>query len=227
MEEAKIIEVEEKAETSEPEKKELALAVEREPVAIAPAAATMWNDINNMKLAMQSAKLLASASAIPDAYKNSIGNCLIAIDLSTRMGISPVSIMQYSQVVKGNFTWKGQACKALIDGNGKFANSKYVMFGEPGTDEWGCRVEAINKYTGETVVGPEVTMKMAKAEGWYDKSGSKWQTMPGLMLKYRAAAFFARTECPESLMGFYTSEEMNDIKGYPAAASEPTVISIN
>jgi hypothetical protein len=88
------------------------------------------------------------------------------------------------------------------------------MFGKPGTDSWGCRLEATNKTTGEIVIGPEVTIKMAKDEGWYDKNGSKWKTMPDLMLRYRAAAFFARTECPESLMGFYTSEEMNDIKGY-------------
>jgi len=33
------------------------------------------------------------------------------------------------------------------------------------------------------------------------------------MLKYRAAAFFARTECPEVLMGFQTSEEILDVHG--------------
>ena len=51
---------------------------------------------------------------------------------------------------------------------------------------------------------------MAKDEGWYGKSGSKWQTMPELMLQYRAAAFFARTNCPEITMGMYTSEEYSD-----------------
>ena len=51
---------------------------------------------------------------------------------------------------------------------------------------------------GEVIEGAEVTIGMAKAEGWYskkDKYGketSKWQTMPELMLAYRAAAFFAR-----------------------------------
>jgi hypothetical protein len=214
MGDMKVIDAEYAGEEMVAEKKEeLAVAV-REEIASPPAAANMWNDLNLMKMNMQAAKVLATASAVPDAYKNRPGDCLIAIDLSNRMGISPISIMQYSQVVKGNFTWKGQACKALIDGNNKFANSKYVMFGEPGTDEWGCRVEAISRYSGETIVGPDVTMKMAKDEGWYDKPGSKWKTMPALMLKYRAAAFFARTECPDSLMGFYTSEEMNDIKGY-------------
>lgn len=177
-------------------------------------APTMWNDPNLMRTAMQTAKILSGSTVVPETYRGKPGDCMIAIDMSNRMGISPISVMQFSQVVKGNFTWKGQACKALVDGNGKFTGSRYEMFGAPGTDAWGCRLVAKNKFTGEEVYGPEVTMKMAKDEGWYDKNGSKWKTMPELMLRYRAAAFFARTECPESLMGFYTSEEMNDIKGY-------------
>ena len=52
---------------------------------------------------------------------------------------------------------------------------------------------------------------MAKKEGWYSKSGSKWQTMPELMLAYRASAFFARVHVPEALMGISTAEENEDI----------------
>ena len=206
-------------------KEEVALSVAEEAsVSTAPAfintAPTMWNDLALMRMAMQTAKILAGSTAVPDTYKGKPGDCMIAIDLSNRMGISPISVMQFSQVVKGNFTWKGQACKALVDGNGKFTGSHYVMFGKPGTDSWGCKLVATNKFTGDVVEGPEVTIKMAKDEGWYDKNGSKWKTMPDLMLRYRAAAFFARTECPESLMGFYTSEEMNDIKGYDKVIAE-------
>lgn len=208
---------------------ETAVAVKEEaaPAAFATSAPTMWNDLALLKANLQTAKILASAAAVPDTYKGKPGDCLIAIDLANRMGISPISVMQFSQVVKGNFTWKGQACKALVDANIKFANSYYVMFGEPGTDSWGCRLDAIDRRTGEVIHGPEVTMKMAKDEGWYDKAGSKWKTMPQLMLKYRAAAFFARTECPQSLMGFYTSEEMKDIKGYEQEEQPTTVITMD
>jgi hypothetical protein len=52
---------------------------------------------------------------------------------------------------------------------------------------------------------------MAKAEGWLTKTGSKWITMPELMLKYRAAAFFGRLYAPEVLMGMQTTEEIVDI----------------
>lgn len=185
---------------------------------IAPAAntgaKTMWNDAELMKSSYQVASILAKTSAMPDRYKNKPGDCLILVDLSNRMGVSPIAVAQWSQVIKGNFTWAGQACKALVDGCGKYKESRYEMFGKPGTDERGCMLTAIKRSSGEVITGPEVTIKMAKDEGWYDKPGSKWQTMPELMLKYRAAAFFARTECPEALMGFYSSEEMQDIKGY-------------
>ena len=59
-------------------------------------------------------------------------------------------------------------------------------------------------------------MDMAKAEGWLGKNGSKWKTMPQLMLRYRAASFFSSLNCPELTMGLYTREEMqdNDFKEY-------------
>jgi hypothetical protein len=68
---------------------------------------------------------------------------------------------------------------------------------------------------------------MAKDEGWLTKNGSKWRTMPELMLKYRAAAFFARTECPEALYGFQTSDEVEDVHGPAPDAAPKTVISID
>jgi hypothetical protein len=54
-------------------------------------------------------------------------------------------------------------------------------------------------------------MQMAKAEGWLDKGGSKWKTMPELMLRYRAGTFFGRLYAPDVLMGLYTQDEALDI----------------
>lgn len=63
-------------------------------------------------------------------------------------------------------------------------------------------------------------MEMAKAEGWLDKAGSKWKTMPELMMRYRAAAFFGRLYAPEITMGMHTTEEVIDIQHEePASAA--------
>jgi hypothetical protein len=68
---------------------------------------------------------------------------------------------------------------------------------------------------------------MAKAEGWLDKAGSKWKTMPELMLKYRAAAFFGRLYAPEVLMGMQTSEEVIDITPIQPASVDAINSKIN
>lgn len=58
---------------------------------------------------------------------------------------------------------------------------------------------------------PPVTMEMAVNEGWYGKNGSKWRSMPDLMMQYRTAAFFGRIYAPELLMGLPTDDEVRDV----------------
>ena len=65
---------------------------------------------------------------------------------------------------------------------------------------------------------------MAKDEGWYGKNGSKWKTMPELMLAYRASAFFARVHIPNSLMGCSVEGEAEDIVK-AAAPAVPDIFS--
>lgn len=172
---------------------------------------TMWNDVKLMQNAWKMATVMSKTSIVPSSYKENAGNCLIAIDIANRMGLSPIMVMQNSQIVQNNFTWKGSACKGLIDNCSRFSKTKYVFVGEQGSDDWGCYLEAFDNQTREIVKGAVVTIKMAKDEGWFSKNGSKWKTLPELMLQYRSATFFARAYCPQALMGFYTTDEMVDI----------------
>lgn len=175
-----------------------------------PTAVTMWSDVELFKTTQRMAQLLLASNIIPQNYRDKLPDCVIAIDMANRLGVSPLVIMQNSQIVQGNFSWKGTACKAMIDGCGKYKKSRYVEVGERNADSWGYYLEAEEK-DGTVVKGVTVDIAMAKAEGWYNKTGSKWKTMPELMLKYRAAAFFFRTECASLAMGFLTAEEQEDI----------------
>jgi hypothetical protein len=76
--------------------------------------------------------------------------------------------------------------------------------------ERSCMAWTVDKRTGEKVEGPVVSVEMARAEGWYDKAGSKWRTMPDVMLRYRAASFFSRAYCPDLTGGFHSVEEARD-----------------
>lgn len=157
-------------------------------------------------------KMFSESDLVPDTYKKKPMNCVIAVDLANRMGVSPLMVMQNLYIVRGKPEWSGSACMSLIQGCGLYKEVKPVYTGEKNTDSWGCHIEAKNAKTGEAVKGSEVTIKMAKAEGWYDKSGSKWKSMPELMLSYRAAAFFARVYCPNAMMGFSVEGEAEDIQ---------------
>lgn len=194
----------------EQNKEQTSLAV-KEPTQN-PNAVTMWNDakLYNQSLAM--AQTLSKSEIIPQSYKGKPADCLIAIDIANRLGLSPAIVMQNSQIVRGNFTWRGSACKAMIDGCGRYQKTRYVYVGEEGKDSYGCYLEAIDN-DGDIIKGVPVTIAMAKKEGWYNKDGSKWQSMCDLMLKYRAAAFFMRTECASIAMGFLTKEEVEDVYG--------------
>ena len=165
--------------------------------------------IEGMSRAYKLAQVMCQAGNIPDNYKNKPADCMIAIDMAERMNVSPMFIFQNMYVVKGKPSWSGQACKALIDNCGKYRDVKHVYFGEKGTDSRGCCIEAIRISDGEVIRGVEVTIAMAKAEGW--TSNKKWQNMPELMLAYRASAFFARVHCPEALMGCMAEGEADDI----------------
>jgi hypothetical protein len=70
--------------------------------------------------------------------------------------------------------------------------------------------EATDAASGETIVGMTITMDIARAEGWLTKNGSKWKTMPELMLRKRAQAFFIREYYPQVMFGLQSAEEIED-----------------
>lgn len=175
-----------------------------------PQLENLMINTKQIKLIDNIAGLYAQSSMVPDSYKGNRANCFVACELAARMNVSPVLVMQNLYIVQGKPSWAGQACKALIDGCGRFTESEYVFVGEQGAPDWGCFMQALNRKTGKLIKGTTVTWQMAVDEGWVNKKGSKWQTMPEQMMKYRAAAFFARTECPEVLMGYMTADEVVD-----------------
>ena len=104
-----------------------------------------------------------------------------------------------------------EACTALIEGSGKFKNLRTRIQAKKVLIHGGCYVEAVRIENGEAVRGVEVTIAMAKAEDWVNKTGSKWKTMPELMLAYRASAF-SQEHIPNALMGVSVEGEVEDIQ---------------
>ena len=172
------------------------------------APITVWTDKKQFDQLLRAANMLSQTSIIPATYQGKPQDCFVALEMATRMGVSPLVVMQNMYVVKGKPAWAGQACTMFINSCGKFTQVKHVYTGEKGTDSRGCYVAATRISDGIQVNGVEVTIAMAKAEGW--TANTKWRTMPELMLAYRASAFFARVHCPEALMGVQLADEIYD-----------------
>ena len=158
------------------------------------------------------AKALASSTLVPDAYRGeaNLGNCIIALELSQRIGASVMAVMQSMVPIHGKPTWSASFLIATVNSCGRFSPMRFRWVGKEGTDEWGCRAYAVERDSNLELVGALVNINMAKVEGWYGKTGSKWKTMPEQMLQYRAGAFWCRTYAPEIALGMHTSEEVQD-----------------
>lgn len=159
-------------------------------------------------------KMFASSTLVPAQFRGmqNIGNACIALEMALRMQASPMMVLQNMYMVQGKPGWSTQFLIACFNQTGRFSALRYEFEGQPNTDGWGCRASATDLSTGEKITGTLVTMAIAKKEGWYGKSGSKWQTMPEQMLRYRAAAWFIRSVAPEVAMGMYTVDELRDIE---------------
>lgn len=216
------------AQVENPAAEETELPEAQEPVTLSvavPTAVTMWNDAKLMNMSFRTARMLSCSALVPDAYKQSPENCLVAIDIANRMGVSPLMVMQNLYVVKGKPSWSGSFCAAAINGSGRFTPLEYVFVGEPGQPTYGCYATAIRASNGVRCFSDTITMAMANAEGWLSKPGSKWKTMPVQMMMYRAAAFFARAHCSDILLGLPTYEEVQDVKGY-TDENQTTVVQL-
>lgn len=154
------------------------------------------------------ATMFSKSDMIPKRYFNNVGNCIIAIEMATRMNANILMVMQNLDVIQGKPGWSSVFLIATLNSCGKFSPLRYEDSNENGGS---CRAWAIDKINNEKVYGAWVSMDMAKAEGWIDKNGSKWKTMPELMRRYRAASFFTKQFAPEVSMGLQTVEELIDI----------------
>jgi len=160
------------------------------------------------ELLQREAKALQSSSMIPQAFKNNQADCMIALQVARKIGVDPFTVMQNLHQIHGRMSWSSTFIISALNSCGKFSPIRYEVKGEG--QEMSCVAWARDKETGDRLDGPPATMRMAKAEGWLDKNGSKWQTMPELMIRYRAAAFFGRLYAPEILNGMYMVEEVED-----------------
>lgn len=191
--------------------------------------------------AQRIAKALSASKLVPEIYRGpeGIANCLIALELSYRMGASPMLVMQNLDIIHGRPSWRSQFKIAQVNASGRFSALQYDFEDKPGgkfkffvwVDDGfyqngkpkrkkvekehtlkvnkACRAWAKDR-DGNRLDGPWISLELALKEGWYFRDGSKWETMPEKMLMYRAGSWFVDVYDPGATMGIKTVEELID-----------------
>lgn len=166
-----------------------------------------------------------------------MANCAIAISLAMRMQADPLMVMQQLTIIHGRPTWSSKFLIGTVNTCGRFNPLQYKFktngkvgklmlteyvwenkvrkavqkeFDGSQIDNLSCVAFTSAKGSDTVLESTEVDLKMAILEGWYTKNGSKWQTMPKVMLTYRTASFWTNAYAPEISLGMRTEEEVYD-----------------
>ena len=162
------------------------------------------------EMLQRQAKMFSTSTLVPKEFQANMANCAIGINIAKRLGADPFMVLQNIDIIHGRPSFRATFLIAMVNASGRFEPLQFRMEGDEGKPSRSCVAWTKSKSDGTPLEGPKITLEMAKTEGWSTKNGSKWLTMPELMLRYRAAAFFARLYAPDITLGMMTAEEAID-----------------
>lgn len=174
----------------------------------AEAWAKKWGlpleEVPKMKL---SAFYSKAEGMIPQRFVGKAASIYVAIKIAEKLKCDPLDVMNAIYMVAGTPGWKTDFLIALAKRGGFIRKIDYEVKKEDND----IIITALGWAPGsqDPVKGTEVSLAMAKAEGW--TKNPKYRSMPELMLKKRAAAFLIREHWPEVTCGYLTAEEHEDI----------------
>lgn len=178
-----------------------------------PKSQSLFFDVARFEHAQRVANMFSQSDMVPPHFRGNVANCVIAFNYAERIGVDPFMVMQNIYVVQGKPGIEGKLVIALVNNCGRFEPIQFRESGnltKPENNRDGCIAYAKDIKSGIELESPMVDWRMVKAEGWYEKKGSKWKTIAPLMFRYRAATYFARTYCPEVFLGLQTKDELMD-----------------
>lgn len=165
-------------------------------------------ETRSFELIQRQAKMLSASTLVPKDFLGNVANCAIAINVAKRTRLDPLMVAQNLAIIHGRPSWSATALIGMINSCGRYSPLRFVFDNED--EPTSCYAVATDKDSGQELKGEKITLAMAKSEGWSTKNGSKWLTMPGQMLRYRAASFWSRAYASDLSLGFYTQDEVKD-----------------
>ena len=164
-------------------------------------------EVKRFELEQRRATALSKSAFFPNDLKGDVASAVIIYDLAQRMNVSVMEVAQSVYIIHGRPSFSTAFIVARLNQSGLIHGALRTIVSE---DKQSAYCEAVDAISGEKLVGMSVTMEMAQKEGWLSKRGSKWQTMPELMMRKRSQSFFIKEFYPQVLFGLQTEEEIKD-----------------
>jgi len=164
-------------------------------------------EVKRFELEQRRAMALSKSAFFPDNLKGDVASAVIIYDLASRRNVSVMEIAQSIYIIYNKPSFSTSYLVAGLNTSGSIKGSLVTVISD---DKQSAYSYAIDAETGEKLVGMTYTMEIAKKEGLLSKKGSKWLTMPELMLRKRSQSSFINEFFPEVKFGMQTVEEIED-----------------
>lgn len=157
----------------------------------------------SMDEAMKFCDLMAKSELVPKCYQDKPGNIMVAIQMGSELGLSPMRALRSIAVINGRATMWGDDVLAMALAS---PVCEYVDESES-TDKQGvCKTKRVGCAEQVSIF----TLEDAKRAGLLGKQGP-WQTNTSRMLKLRARGFGLRDTFADVLAGLVSAEEALDL----------------
>ena len=178
-------------------------------------------EVKRFELEQRRSTALSKSVFFPDALKGDVASAVIVYDLAQRMNISVLEVAQSIYIIYNRPSFSTNFLVARLNQSGKIKGVLKTIISD---DKQSAYCEAIDAVSGELLRGMTYTMQIANAEGLIAKNGSKWKTMPELMLRKRAQSNFINEFFPEVKFGLSTTEEVEDSQAGNSKAIDVQVV---
>ncbi len=162
------------------------------------------------------AEMAAGSDLMPRDYKGKPANIMLAVQMGSELGLSPMQAVQNIAVVNGRPSVWGDALLGLVRNSPKCQDVAETITGEGDARTATCIVKRVG--ASDTV--RSFSVADAKKASLWGKQGP-WQQYPDRMLAMRARGFACRDAFPDVLKGLISAEEAQDI---PADTFQGTTI---
>lgn len=170
----------------------------------ADGATLLYLGPQSFEQALQFSQYLADSELVPKDYRGKPGNCLIAMQWGSELGLKPLQALQNIASINGRPALWGDAVIALVRAS---PLCEFVIETDDGQTAT-CRV----KRRGEPEQSRTFGMDDARTAGLLGKQGP-WTQYPKRMRQMRARAFALRDVFPDVLRGLPVAEEVMDMPG--------------